>query len=254
MKYFPVALVVVWAALFAGLTAGVAAASSGNSTVLRKSSIASGFSLWNTNQTFAVGIQPDGVAKKNSSKLRTKLKVEPVSSADRFATPLTMIGDAHRYKVGKGKARKVIMRKKAWLTLSYPQEYNGYDKTIRYWNSAQKKWKRVKTSDNRDSNRVTGALKHKSAVVAVFLKPQTYTNIGSGQASWYDGTGAAHNQAPIGSTIRVTNLANGKSVEAIVAGRGPFIPGRVVDLSREDFAAIANLSTGVISVKVEQVD
>lgn len=64
---------------------------------------------------------------------------------------------------------------------------------------------------------------------------------------------AAHRSLPFGTKVKVTNLANGKSVVAKVNDRGPFVKGRIVDLSRSAFASIANPAVGVISVELEVV-
>jgi rare lipoprotein A len=53
---------------------------------------------------------------------------------------------------------------------------------------------------------------------------------------------------PFGTMVRVTNPANGRSVIARSNDRGPFVPGRVLDLSRAAFAAIAIPSQGVVRV------
>ncbi len=53
---------------------------------------------------------------------------------------------------------------------------------------------------------------------------------------------------PFGTMVRVTNPANGRSVIARSNDRGPFVPGRVLDLSRATFAAIADPSKGVTRV------
>lgn len=44
---------------------------------------------------------------------------------------------------------------------------------------------------------------------------------------------AAHRSLPFGSLLRVTNEANGRSVEVRVVDRGPFAKGRILDLSRQ---------------------
>ncbi len=64
---------------------------------------------------------------------------------------------------------------------------------------------------------------------------------------------AAHKTLPFGTIVEVTNLANGKSVEVKINDRGPYGPGRVIDLSSSAFAEIASLSTGVISVQYKIV-
>ncbi|QFU25371.1 septal ring lytic transglycosylase RlpA family protein [Shewanella eurypsychrophilus] len=65
---------------------------------------------------------------------------------------------------------------------------------------------------------------------------------------------AAHKTLPFGSKVRVTNRKNGQSVIVKINDRGPFIKGRIIDLSRSAFAAIGNLDSGVIEVKIEVID
>ena len=74
----------------------------------------------------------------------------------------------------------------------------------------------------------------------------------SGVASWYEvsGMGAAHPSLPFGTQVRVTNLANGRTVTVVINDRGPFVGGRIIDLSRDAFARIAPLGAGTISVRI----
>ena len=65
---------------------------------------------------------------------------------------------------------------------------------------------------------------------------------------------AAHRTIPLGSTIKVTNVDNGKSVVATVNDRGPFVKGRIVDLSKSAFSRIGNTSLGLISVQIEVIE
>ncbi len=63
---------------------------------------------------------------------------------------------------------------------------------------------------------------------------------------------AAHKSLPYGTKVRVTNLANGKSVIVEVIDRGPFVRGREIDLSRKAFYTIASSSgMGYINVLLE---
>jgi rare lipoprotein A len=61
---------------------------------------------------------------------------------------------------------------------------------------------------------------------------------------------AAHRTLPLGAEIRVTNLANGRSVRVRVNDRGPHVEGRIVDLSSRAAAAIG-MRTGVARVRLE---
>lgn len=58
----------------------------------------------------------------------------------------------------------------------------------------------------------------------------------------------AHPSLPLGTRIRVTNPANGKSVSLVVSDRGPFHGGRILDLSAGAFSRIASLGQGVVKV------
>jgi rare lipoprotein A len=69
----------------------------------------------------------------------------------------------------------------------------------------------------------------------------------------YDPTAfmAAHREFPFGTVLRVTNEANGRSVEVVVLDRGPFVPGRIVDLSRVAAEEIDMIRQGLVRVVVE---
>jgi hypothetical protein len=73
-----------------------------------------------------------------------------------------------------------------------------------------------------------------------------------GLASWYacPGRRAAHRTIPFGTHVAVTNVANGKSVVVTIADRGPFVPGRVIDLCEHAFGAIAPTSAGLVKVRL----
>ena len=75
-----------------------------------------------------------------------------------------------------------------------------------------------------------------------------------GGASWYrykPGT-CAHRTLPKGTVVKVTNLKTGQSVNCTVADRGPFIRGRIIDLDRSVFLAIAESpGQGIIQVRIE---
>lgn len=64
---------------------------------------------------------------------------------------------------------------------------------------------------------------------------------------------AAHKTLPFGSLVKVTNEANGKSVVVKIVDRGPYIAGRVIDLTPAAFGQIASLSSGVVSVRLDLI-
>ena len=89
-----------------------------------------------------------------------------------------------------------------------------------------------------------------------------------GLASWYgppyagrrgaDGTvydqnamTAAHLTLALGTVVRVTNLVNGQSVVVRITDRGPFVRGRIIDLSLAAARATGVYRAGVVRVRVE---
>lgn len=61
----------------------------------------------------------------------------------------------------------------------------------------------------------------------------------------------AHKSLPFGTRVRLTNLNNNKTVIARVNDRGPFVPGRVVDTSRQVASILGFLPQGTAPLKVE---
>lgn len=91
-----------------------------------------------------------------------------------------------------------------------------------------------------------------------------------GNASWYGGKfhgrttasgerfnkyefTAAHRKLPFGTILRVTNMRNGKEVYVKVNDRGPFVKGRILDLSLASAEALHFNRRGVIRVRIEIV-
>lgn len=65
---------------------------------------------------------------------------------------------------------------------------------------------------------------------------------------------AAHPSLPFGSKIKVTNLENQKEIVVTVNDRGPFVSGRIVDLSKSAAKALDFIEKGVIKVKIELIE
>lgn len=99
--------------------------------------------------------------------------------------------------------------------------------------------------------------------------PQNYSahSTQEGMASWYGGKfhgrttasgetydqdqlTAAHRYAPFHTSVLVTNLDNGQSVRVKINDRGPFVKGRIIDLSRQAAKQIGMLSTGTARVRL----
>ncbi len=65
---------------------------------------------------------------------------------------------------------------------------------------------------------------------------------------------AAHKTLPFDTRVQVTNLENGKQVTVRINDRGPFKPGRIIDLSRVAANRIDLLEDGIAPVRIETLD
>jgi len=79
-------------------------------------------------------------------------------------------------------------------------------------------------------------------------------HVAAGQATWYDppwsGLTAASPWIPFGTHVTVTDVATGRTVIVVISDRGPFAPGRIIDLSPEAFSALSSLGRGVLDVRI----
>lgn len=89
-------------------------------------------------------------------------------------------------------------------------------------------------------------------------------NTQTGVASWYqmghttangekynpDGMTAAHPSLPFGTVVQVHNLNNGRTVRLRINDRGPFVGGRIIDVSRGGARQLGLIATGTARVKV----
>jgi rare lipoprotein A len=65
---------------------------------------------------------------------------------------------------------------------------------------------------------------------------------------------AAHRTLPFGTWVRVLNLDNSKTVDVRINDRGPFVDGRIIDLSRAAARAIDMLGPGIAWVRIEVIN
>jgi rare lipoprotein A len=80
------------------------------------------------------------------------------------------------------------------------------------------------------------------------------TKTASGQVLCDKSSTAAHKTLPMGTKVRVINLANGKSEIVTINNRGPYIKGRIIDVTVGVADRLGFVSRGVIPVKIEILD
>lgn len=104
-----------------------------------------------------------------------------------------------------------------------------------------------------------------TTIVAVSL---TTLSVGAmaetGRASWYSLTSqtasgemcdpkaltAAHPSLPFGTRVKVENLKNGRSVVVRINDRGPYVSGRIIDLTKGAAAVLGFVEKGIASVRL----
>lgn len=104
--------------------------------------------------------------------------------------------------------------------------------------------------------------------VAAMLTPGLAKADQTGHASWYSlpanitangeqmdpgAMTAAHRSLPFGTKVLVENLSNGRSVVVRINDRGPFIGGRIIDLSKGAAASIGMVDSGIAKVRVKMI-
>ena len=99
--------------------------------------------------------------------------------------------------------------------------------------------------------RDAGDTKAASQGVASFYTEGTET--ASGEKFDTNDLTAAHPTLPFGTRLRVTNVASGQSVTVRVNDRGPYVHGRVVDVSHSAADALGMVGKGLANVKLEVV-
>jgi len=102
------------------------------------------------------------------------------------------------------------------------------------------------------------------AASLAFPASNAIANTQTGIASWYqmgkvtangeaynpDGLTAAHRTLPFGTIIQVKNLSNGRTVRLRINDRGPFVGGRILDVSRGGARQLGLMASGTARVQI----
>ena len=92
-----------------------------------------------------------------------------------------------------------------------------------------------------------------SGIASYYADKHQNLKTASGERYRHDLKTAAHKTLPFGVNVKVTNLENSKSVIVKVNDRGPFVKGRIMDLSKSAFMAISQPNQGLLKVRIEVV-
>jgi rare lipoprotein A (peptidoglycan hydrolase) len=108
--------------------------------------------------------------------------------------------------------------------------------------------------DSRKKSVKPPAAKHSLNGTASWYGPQFHgKKTASGEIYDQSKFTAAHKTLPLGTKARVTNLDNGSAVEVEINDRGPFVEGRIIDLSRAAARALGFVESGTAPVQVKLI-
>lgn len=154
------------------------------------------------------------------------------------AAAATWSCDGPAYVCGSSSAKssyKKVSSKKAHKKAYQQASYDSYDAPVK----TKKSKKHVASSYSSG-----GSLSGKASY---YWQPQRVASGG-----WFNPNAmtAAHKTLPFGTKVRVTNRNNGKSVVVTINDRGPYVAGRIIDLSKAAAHAISMQGSGVVPVSV----
>ena len=116
----------------------------------------------------------------------------------------------------------------------------------------QRKAKRASGKSTKVSKRKGKSSKHRGGslrgIASFYWQPQRVASGG-----WFNPNAltAAHKTLRFGTRVRVTNLRNGRSVIVRINDRGPYIKGRIIDLSRRAAGMVGMRKSGIAPVRVD---
>ena len=109
----------------------------------------------------------------------------------------------------------------------------------------------------------TARLRARSAAIAAPAAPRPRVDVASWYGEWHSGRPtasgelfdvdaltAAHRSLPLGACVEVTNLGNGRRVVVRVNDRGPYVPGRTIDLSQRAAEELGMVDQGLARVRI----
>ena len=171
--------------------------------------------------------------------------------------------ESSEVRKSSGEARKY--QRKASSAAKTRRAYRSNSKTHRVAHSSRKATRTARSSQTKAyrsarrtrATRVArdgGSFQQRShpllGIASYYWQPQRVASGG-----WFNPNAmtAAHKTLPFGTKVRVTNKRNGRTVDVTINDRGPYIAGRIIDLSSAAAGVIGMKSAGVTPVSVEVV-
>lgn len=216
------------------------------SLFIDEATLSRGYTITSQDQVFFVGVTPDVLIKPSNV-------VTKHFSREIYEYPQGMVPVSDVYEFDLENKEAFNSERPVWVKIK-PFKQTDTPKRMYFYNGVSQVWEELPTYKS-DPEFVKAAF-HLPYARLVILEGDDSVSLG--HASWYAYkycNCAASPDFPKGSTLRVTNMDNEKSVDIIVNDFGPdrsIFPQRVIDLDKTAFSQIGNLRDGVLkNVKVE---
>ncbi len=239
-------LTIIFSGLFA-LCFSIDASSVSTDLRIDKQTIVKGYTVTHNNNDIRFAVTPNQVDQEVQVTLKDiNIDKHPLPKGKKI------VSNTYSFDMIGLQYNPIIVKKPSWIALKYNSESKAR-KSLYYWDSNKNGWIELPSYADSNSGYVK-AITHLPYSKIVVLEDIVPKEEYEGLASWYyngQEMTAAMNQFEIGDEVKVTNKDNNKSCIVRIVDRGPFISGRVIDLSDSAFSEIASLGEGLIRVKVE---
>lgn len=205
--------------------------------------------------TMAMGAQASAPIAAEASKARASSSRQETLPLARYARTRTSINDAweddDEDERPRARARKTT-RKAARHQQQRHARRHVQRPQASWYDEDDRPRRRAARGNRRGSDRsVYGYQGGEASGIASYYWQGQQT--ASGARFNPNGLTAAHRTLPFGTRVRVTNMHNGRSVDVTINDRGPFIAGRIIDLSRGAASVIGMTGQGLARVKMEVI-
>jgi len=197
---------------------------------------------------FSVTIAPDALLEPATLTITNKENIYGPPAYRVFSSPI------YEFDIKTQSGSHIILSRPLMLTF-YGIKKTATQKRINFLNQTTPAWEPLPTTRDISTNSLTAPINLPYAKIALFES----TVLHEGQASWFSDAltkkaryGAASNDYPMGTKLIVTNTENNKNVDVTVVSTGPFVEGRIIDLTKSAFSKLANPGVGIISITVSK--
>lgn len=223
---------------------------SSTKTLIRidKATIKKGYTVTHDNEKLRFAVTPNQVDQEVNVELMNRSEDEHKIPAGK-----NLVSNIYSFDMLGIEYNPIITSRPSWIGIKHNSK-SEVKKAIYYWDSNQKAWIELPSSPDAENVYIRAITHLPFSKVAVF-EDEIAKEIITGQASWFYAPPmtAAMNLYNFGDKVKVTNTENNQSVIVTIDDRGPFVLGRIIDLSSDAFAQIAPLAQGTADVKVEKL-